>query len=180
MSVERRSDICGRLRGSSFEELIAGVIARTAGPCRQALKDAGLSAAQIDEVVLVGGSTRIPAVRALVDDLFEMTARGKNPHTELNPDEVVALGAAVQAQILAGGSAGDGGSAAVGCDTAVAWDRGVGWSCREDYSTELDDSGERDGALYDGGGWGRRMLRFMWCRASVSWRRTAGRWRGLI
>ncbi|NYF91343.1 Fe-S protein assembly chaperone HscA [Tunturiibacter empetritectus] len=87
-----------------FEGLIADVIARTAGPCRQALKDAGLNAAQIDEVVLVGGSTRIPAVRALVDDLFEMGARGKKPHTELNPDEVVALGAAVQAQILAGGA----------------------------------------------------------------------------
>ena len=57
---------------------------------------------QIDEVVLVGGSTRIPAVRALVDDLFELAARGKKLHTELNPDEVVALGAAVQAQILSG------------------------------------------------------------------------------
>jgi Fe-S protein assembly chaperone HscA len=88
-----------------FEELIVGVIARTAGPCKQALKDAGLTAARIDEVVLVGGSTRIPAVRMLVDDLFELKARGKKPHTELNPDEVVALGAAVQAQILAGGSA---------------------------------------------------------------------------
>jgi Fe-S protein assembly chaperone HscA len=88
-----------------FEGLIAGVIARTAGPCKQALKDAGLTAAQIDEVVMVGGSTRIPAVRALVDDLFELKKRGKKPHTELNPDEVVALGAAVQAQILAGGSA---------------------------------------------------------------------------
>jgi molecular chaperone DnaK/molecular chaperone HscA len=90
---------------AQFEELTAGVIGRTAGPCRQALKDAGLTAAQIDEVVLVGGSTRIPAVRALVDDLFELAARGKKPHTQLNPDEVVALGAAVQAQILAGGSA---------------------------------------------------------------------------
>jgi Fe-S protein assembly chaperone HscA len=90
---------------AQFDELTAGVIARTAGPCKQALKDAGLTAAQIDEVVLVGGSTRIPAVRALVDDLFELKARGKKPHTELNPDEVVALGAAVQAQILAGGSA---------------------------------------------------------------------------
>lgn len=89
---------------AQFEELIAGVIARTAGPCRQALKDAGLTAAQMDEVVLVGGSTRIPAVRALVDEGFDLTARGKKPHTELNPDEVVALGAAVQAQILAGGS----------------------------------------------------------------------------
>jgi Fe-S protein assembly chaperone HscA len=87
-----------------FEGLIAGVVARTAGPCRQALKDAGLSTAQIDEVVLVGGSTRIPAVRRLVDELFELGARGKKPHTELNPDEVVALGAAVQAQILAGGA----------------------------------------------------------------------------
>src|SRR5580704_12491894 len=90
---------------AQFEELTAGVIGRTAGPCKQAMKDAGLTAAQIDEVVLVGGSTRIPAVRALVDDLFELKARGKKPHTELNPDEVVALGAAVQAQILGGGSA---------------------------------------------------------------------------
>jgi molecular chaperone DnaK (HSP70) len=90
---------------AQFEELTAGVIARTAAPCKQAMKDAGLTPAQIDEVVLVGGSTRIPAVRALVDDLFELNARGKRPHTELNPDEVVALGAAVQAQILAGGSA---------------------------------------------------------------------------
>jgi molecular chaperone DnaK/molecular chaperone HscA len=88
-----------------FDELTAGVIARTAAPCKQALKDAGLTAAQIDEVVMVGGSTRIPAVLALVDDLFELKARGKKPQVGLNPDEVVALGAAVQAQILAGGSA---------------------------------------------------------------------------
>jgi molecular chaperone DnaK/molecular chaperone HscA len=90
---------------AQFDELTAGVIARTAAPCRQALKDAGLTPEKIDEVVLVGGSTRIPAVRALVDQLFALSARGKKPHTELNPDEVVALGAAVQAQILAGGSA---------------------------------------------------------------------------
>jgi molecular chaperone DnaK/molecular chaperone HscA len=90
---------------AQFDELIAPVIARTAGPCRQALKDAKLTADEIDEVVLVGGSTRIPSVRALVDELFGLSARGKKPHTELNPDEVVALGAAVQAQILAGGSA---------------------------------------------------------------------------
>jgi molecular chaperone DnaK/molecular chaperone HscA len=90
---------------AQFDELTAGVIARTAAPCRQALKDAGLTPEKIDEVVLVGGSTRIPAVRALVDQLFALSARGKKPHTDLNPDEVVALGAAVQAQILAGGSA---------------------------------------------------------------------------
>ena len=92
------------LTRAQFEGLIAPVLERTAGPCRQALKDAGLKPEQIDEVVLVGGSTRIPAVRRLVDATFGLSARGKRPHTELNPDEVVALGAAVQAQILAGGS----------------------------------------------------------------------------
>ena len=87
---------------AQFEGLIAPVIARTAGPCRQALKDAKLTAEQIGEVVLVGGSTRIPAVQRLVSEVFGLTARGKVPHTELNPDEVVALGAAVQAHILSG------------------------------------------------------------------------------
>src|ERR1700690_1983976 len=82
-----------------FEGLIQPVIDRTVGPTKQALKDAGLKPAQIDEVVLVGGSTRIPKVRRLVQDLF-----GRVPHSDLNPDEVVALGAAVQAHILGGGS----------------------------------------------------------------------------
>src|SRR5271163_594408 len=82
-----------------FEQLIQPVIDRTVGPCKQALKDAGLKPEQIDEVVLVGGSTRIPKVRALVKELFQ-----REPHTDLNPDEVVALGAAVQANILGGGS----------------------------------------------------------------------------
>jgi len=83
-----------------FEQLIQPVIDRTIGPCKQALRDANLKPAQIDEIVLVGGSTRIPKVRALVKDLFQ-----REPHTDLNPDEVVALGAAVQANILGGGSA---------------------------------------------------------------------------
>src|SRR5713101_3803032 len=82
-----------------FEELAAPVIERTIAPCKQALKDAALKPEQIDEVVLVGGSTRIPRVRALVEQLFQ-----RKPHTDLNPDEVVALGAAVQANILSGGS----------------------------------------------------------------------------
>src|ERR1700732_115979 len=82
-----------------FEQLIQPVIDRTVGPCKQAMKDAGLKPEQIDEVVLVGGSTRIPKVRALVRELFQ-----REPHTDLNPDEVVALGAAVQANILGGGS----------------------------------------------------------------------------
>jgi molecular chaperone DnaK len=87
-----------------FEQLIAPVIDRTAQPVKQALKDAALTPEQIDEVVMVGGSTRIPAVRALVTKLFDLDSRGKKLHTELNPDEVVALGAAVQAQILSGES----------------------------------------------------------------------------
>ena len=82
-----------------FEQMIQPIIDRTVGPCKQALKDAGLKPEQIDEVVLVGGSTRIPKVRRLVQDLF-----GRVPHTDLNPDEVVALSAAVQANILGGGS----------------------------------------------------------------------------
>jgi Fe-S protein assembly chaperone HscA len=87
-----------------FEQLIEQILERTAGPCKQALTDAGVTPEEIDEVVLVGGSTRIPAVRTLVDRVFQLSARGKKPHTELNPDEVVALGAAVQADILAGAS----------------------------------------------------------------------------
>jgi len=87
-----------------FEQLIAPILERTAGPCKRALADAGITPEQIDEVVMVGGSSRIPAVRRLVDDLFHLAARGKKPRTELNPDEVVAQGAAVQAGILAGAS----------------------------------------------------------------------------
>jgi Fe-S protein assembly chaperone HscA len=82
-----------------FDQLTAPIIQRTIGPCKQALADAGLKPEQIDEVALVGGSTRIPRVRQLVRELFAC-----EPHSELNPDEVVALGAAVQAHILGGGS----------------------------------------------------------------------------
>jgi molecular chaperone DnaK len=88
-----------KITRDQFEQLIQPIIDRTVGPCKQALKDAGLNPAQIDEVVLVGGSTRIPKVRALVEELFQ-----RKPHTDLNPDEVVVLGAAVQANILSGGS----------------------------------------------------------------------------
>jgi Fe-S protein assembly chaperone HscA len=89
----------GRITRAELEALIRPIVDRTLGPCRQALADAGVEPAQIDEVVLVGGSTRIPLVRRLVGDLF-----GKTPHSELNPDEVVALGAAVQADILVTGN----------------------------------------------------------------------------
>jgi Fe-S protein assembly chaperone HscA len=92
------------LSREAFEQIIRQVIERTIEPCKQALKDAGLAPEQIDEVVLVGGSTRIPSVQVLTDQVFHLSQRGKVPHTELNPDEVVALGAAVQANILGGGS----------------------------------------------------------------------------
>ncbi len=82
-----------------FEQLIQPVVDRTVGPVKQAIKDSGLTVQQIDEAVLVGGSTRIPLVRQLVENLFQ-----RKPHADLNPDEVVALGAAVQANILSGGS----------------------------------------------------------------------------
>jgi Fe-S protein assembly chaperone HscA len=87
-----------RITRAEFESLIAPVVARTLGPCRRALEDAGLAPSQIDEAVLVGGSTRIPMVRREVERLF-----GRRPHTDLNPDEVVAIGAAVQADILVSG-----------------------------------------------------------------------------
>jgi Fe-S protein assembly chaperone HscA len=83
---------------AELEPLVDPLVARTLGPCRLALADAGLGPGDIDEVVLVGGSTRVPLVRRRVQELF-----GTTPHSQLNPDEVVALGAAVQAQILAGG-----------------------------------------------------------------------------
>jgi Fe-S protein assembly chaperone HscA len=82
---------------SLFEHLITPIVERTLEPCRACLADAKLTAEDIEEVVMVGGSTRIPLVRAAVERLFKA-----KPHTELNPDEVVALGAAVQAAILSG------------------------------------------------------------------------------
>src|SRR5206468_1847748 len=83
---------------AELERLIERLVDSTLLPCRMALADAGLAPSDIDEVVLVGGSTRVPLVRRRVRELF-----GKTPHSQLNPDEVVALGAAVQAHILAGG-----------------------------------------------------------------------------
>ena len=85
------------LSRSKLEQLVGELVQRTVAPCRQAMEDAGVSAAQIDEVVLVGGMTRMPAVREAVISLF-----GKEPHQGVNPDEVVAIGAAIQAGVLQG------------------------------------------------------------------------------
>src|SRR5436190_1289514 len=86
-----------KLTRSKFEQLVEELLQKTVGPTKQALADAGLDPAKIDEVVLVGGSTRIPKVQSIVKELF-----GKDPHKGVNPDEVVAVGAAVQAGVLAG------------------------------------------------------------------------------
>jgi molecular chaperone DnaK len=86
-----------RLSRSKFEQLVEDLLQKTVGPTKQALTDAGVDPKQIDEVVLVGGSTRIPKVQQIVKDLF-----GKEPHKGVNPDEVVAVGAAIQAGVLAG------------------------------------------------------------------------------
>ena len=86
-----------RLSRSKFEQLVDDLLQKTVGPAKQALADAGLDPSKIDEVVLVGGSTRIPRVQQIVKDLF-----GREPHKGVNPDEVVAIGAGVQAGVLAG------------------------------------------------------------------------------
>ncbi len=85
------------LTRAKFESLIEDLLEKTLGPCELALKDAGLSPSEIDEVILVGGSTRIPRVQQLVKEFF-----GKEPHKGINPDEVVAIGAAIQAGVLTG------------------------------------------------------------------------------
>ncbi len=86
-----------KLTQSKFEQLADSLIKRTLEPCKQALKDASMSASDIDEVILVGGSTRIPAIQKLVEDFF-----GKKPSKGVNPDEVVAIGAAIQGGVLTG------------------------------------------------------------------------------
>jgi molecular chaperone DnaK len=86
-----------KLTRAKLEQLVEEIIQRSVGPCKQAMKDAGIDASKIDEVVLVGGQTRMPRIQQLVKDLF-----GKEPHRGVNPDEVVAIGAAVQAGVLGG------------------------------------------------------------------------------
>ena len=86
-----------KLTRSKFEDLIESLVKRSLAPCEQALKDAGLSASDINEVILVGGTTRIPAIRDAVEKLF-----GKAPSHSVNPDEVVAMGAAIQGAVLSG------------------------------------------------------------------------------
>ena len=129
-------------------------------PCRQALADAGLEPSQIDEVVLVGGSTRIPLVRRLVGELF-----GRTPHTDLNPDEVVALGAAVQADILITGNREmlllDVTPLSLGIET-------MGGVTSKIILAQLDDPGDRQRDVHDRASTTRRPSTSTCCRASAS------------
>ena len=86
-----------KLTRAKFEQLVDDLVQATIGPCKAALKDAGLNAADVDEVILVGGSTRIPAIQEIVKSFF-----GKDPHKGVNPDEVVAIGASIQGGVLTG------------------------------------------------------------------------------
>ena len=86
-----------KLTRARFEQMVEDILQRSVGPCKQAMADAGVTPQQIDEVVLVGGQTRMPRIQAMVRDLF-----GREPHKGVNPDEVVAVGAAVQGGVLGG------------------------------------------------------------------------------
>ena len=157
-----------------FEQMVRRLWSARLGPCRGRMRDAGVTVEQIDEVVMVGGSTRIPLVRRQVEALF-----ARKPHTELNPDEVVALGAAVQADILAGGSAETKdkllldvtplslGIEAMGGVTAKIIHRNstIPASATEHFTTGVE---------------GQVRLRFTCCRASANWRRIAADWRDSI
>ena len=132
-----------KLTRAKLEGLIEDLLQKTVGPCKQAMSDAGMSPADIDEVVLVGGSTRIPRVQAIVKELF-----GKDPHKGVNPDEVVAIGAAVQAGVLVGRGEG---SPPPRRDAAVARHRDAGRRDDVAHSTQHHDSDEEERSLLDGG-----------------------------
>src|SRR3981081_2690624 len=86
-----------KLTRAKLESMVEDIIQRSVGPCKQCMKDAGVDARKINEVVLVGGQTRMPRIQSLLKELF-----GKEPHKGFNPDEVVAIGAAIQGGVLGG------------------------------------------------------------------------------
>ena len=131
------------LSRSKLDQLVADLVQRAAGPCRQAMKDAGVAAGEVDEVVLVGGMTRMPAVQEAVVGLF-----GKEPHQGVNPDEVVAVGAAIQAGVLQGDVQD---LLSAGRDPADAGHRDPGRRHDGPDNAQHDRSDGQDGGLHDGG-----------------------------
>ena len=159
------------LTRAQFEQLIAPIVERTLAPVRQALKDAQVTPEEIDQVVMVGGSTRIPLVQQRVAELFELAQRGHGLHTELNPDEVVALGAAVQADILGGGSAETAELLLDVTPLSLGIERWAAWSRRSFSATRRSRRVKRSTSPP---AWtGKPTSRYMWCRVSASWRKTA-------
>ncbi len=132
-----------KLTQEKFVSLVEDLLQKTVGPCKQALSDAGVTAKDIDEVVLVGGSTRIPKVQQIVKDLF-----GREPHKGVNPDEVVAIGAAVQAGVLSG-EVKD--LLLLDVTPSVARDRDAGRRDDDADSAQHDDSDEEERGLFNGG-----------------------------
>ena len=130
-----------KLTRAKLESLVDDLIARTKGPCEKAIKDAGLKAADIDEVVLVGGMTRMPKVQEVVKQLF-----GKEPHKGVNPDEVVAVGAAIQAGVLQG-EVKD--VLLARRDAAVARHRDAGWRVHAPHRPQHHDPDQEEPDLLD-------------------------------
>ena len=160
---------------AQFEQLIQPVIDRTVGPVRQAMKDAGLTAKQIDEAVLVGGSTRIPRVRQLVEELFQRT-----PHSGLESRRSGRAGRGGAGEHPGGRLGSDQGNAVARRDAAVARHRIAGRRRGEDHSSQFDDSGVGDRALHHRRRRARPTSRSTWCKASANWRAIAARWRASI
>jgi len=130
-----------KLTRSKFEALVDDLVQKTIEPCRKALKDAGLTAAEIGEVVLVGGMTRMPKVQEVVKQLF-----GKEPHKGVNPDEVVAIGAAIQGRRAARRRQG---RAAARRDPAVARHRDAGWRVHPHYRSQHHDPDQEEPGVLD-------------------------------
>ena len=132
-----------KLTRAKLEQLVEDLIERSVEPCKKALADAGISTSQIDEVVLVGGQTRMPKIQELVKKLF-----GREPHRGVNPDEVVAVGAAVQAGVLVRRREG---SAAARRDSADPVDRDAGRRGHDDDPAQHDHPDQEDRDFLDGG-----------------------------
>ena len=156
-----------KLTRAKLEQLVDDLVQRSIGPCEQALKDAGVEPTEIDEVVLVGGMTRMPMVQQLVKDFF-----GKEPHKGVNPDEVVAVGAAIQAGVLA--RRGEG-RAAARRHAAVARHRDAGRRDDRADRAQHHDPDQEDRGLLDRQPTASRPSRSTCCRASARWRTTTAR-----